>query len=143
MQWKSLAWTLLAAQEVAGQAMIRFSCSQLVIERLDPLVNPGLTASPHLHQIVGGNSFNASMDPSTYDLVEKSTCTSCTFSEDFSNYWTAVLYFRARNGTYRRVPQFANVGLRAVGGITGTYCSWDGRGGLLQVATTPVMSSIG
>jgi len=119
MQWKNLAWTLLAAKEAAGQAMIRFSCSQLVVERLDPLVNPGVTASPHLHQIVGGNAFNASMDPSTYDLVKESTCTSCTFSEDFSNYWTAVLYFRARNGTYRRVPQFANVGLRAVGGITG------------------------
>ncbi len=68
------------------------------------------------------------MDPTTHDLVKDSTCTSCTFSEDFSNYWTAVLYFRARNGTYRRVRQFPNVGLRADGGITVYYIPpYDGK----------------
>jgi hypothetical protein len=101
--------------------MLRFQCSQLVVERLDPLVNPGLIPSPHLHQIVGGDSFNASMDPATHDLVAKSGCTSCTFSEDFSNYWTAVLYFRARNGTYKRVPQKPSEGLKGIGGITVYY----------------------
>lgn len=35
-------------------ALLRFSCSQLVVERLDPLVNPGIVGSPHLHQIIGG-----------------------------------------------------------------------------------------
>ncbi|KAI2607820.1 hypothetical protein GGR54DRAFT_619697 [Hypoxylon sp. NC1633] len=127
MLWRTLVSALLA-QGVVAQQMIRFGCSQLVIERLDPLVNPGLTPSPHVHQIVGGNSFNASMDPATHDLVRDSTCTSCTFSEDFSNYWTAVLYFRARNGTVKRVPQFANVGLRADGGITVYYIPpYDGK----------------
>ncbi|KAH8892181.1 hypothetical protein GQ53DRAFT_764543 [Thozetella sp. PMI_491] len=101
--------------------MLRFECSQLVVERLDPLVNPGSVPSPHVHQIVGGDSFNASMDPNTHDLVAKSGCTSCTFSEDFSNYWTAVLYFRARNGTYRRVPQKPSEGLKGNGGITVYY----------------------
>lgn len=120
MNWKSLALAL-SIQAVAAQQMIRFGCSQLVVERLDPLVNPGSLKSPHVHQIVGGNSFNASMDPASHDLVADSTCTSCTFSEDFSNYWTAVMYFRARNGTYKRVPQFPNVGIRAVGGVTVYY----------------------
>jgi len=101
--------------------MMRFQCSQLVIDRLDPLVNPGSVPSPHLHQIVGGNSFNASMDPATHDLPTASTCTTCTFTEDFSNYWTAVLYFRARNGTFKRVPQLPNQGLRGNGGITVYY----------------------
>ncbi|KAF1836477.1 hypothetical protein BDW02DRAFT_567068 [Decorospora gaudefroyi] len=101
--------------------MLRFQCSQLVVDRLDPLVNPGSIPSPHLHQIVGGNSFTASMDPSTHDLVTESTCTSCTFSEDFSNYWTAVLYFRARNGTYKRVPQFVSEFLTGNAGITVYY----------------------
>lgn len=101
--------------------MLRFQCSQLVVERLDPLVNPGVAPSPHLHQIVGGNSFNASMDPKTHDLVADSTCTSCTFSEDFSNYWTAVMYFRARNGTYKRVPQKPSEGLKGIGGVTVYY----------------------
>ena len=119
MRGQALVSTLLAGGSLA-QSMIRFGCSQLVIERLDPLVSPGALPSPHVHQIVGGNSFNATMDPANHDLVRDSSCTSCTFSEDFSNYWTAVLYFRARNGTFKRVPQFQNVGLRGVGGITGT-----------------------
>ncbi|KAK1761695.1 hypothetical protein QBC33DRAFT_582205 [Phialemonium atrogriseum] len=127
MQWKALAAALLA-HATAVQAMMRFGCSQLVIERLDPLVNPGSLPSPHVHQIVGGNSFNTSMDPASHDLVNDSTCTSCTFAEDFSNYWTAVLYFRARNGSFRRVPQFANDGIRAVGGITVYYIQpYDGK----------------
>ncbi|KAH7086889.1 hypothetical protein FB567DRAFT_602451 [Paraphoma chrysanthemicola] len=101
--------------------MLRFECSQLVVDRLDPLVNPGSAPSPHLHQIVGGNSFKPHMDHATHDLPALSTCTSCTFSEDFSNYWTAVLFFRARNGTFKRVPQFVSEGLRGNGGITVYY----------------------
>jgi hypothetical protein len=72
------------AQNVSrGAAMMRFACSQLTVERLDPLVNPGVVGSPHTHQIVGGNSFQPEMKPLEYDMVEKSTCTTCTFSEDF------------------------------------------------------------
>lgn len=58
MQWKALALALLVGHG-SGQGMLemmRFSCSKLVIDRLDPLVNPGLIPSPHLHQIVGGVS---------------------------------------------------------------------------------------
>ncbi|KAF2689108.1 hypothetical protein K458DRAFT_439541 [Lentithecium fluviatile CBS 122367] len=125
MQWKALALALFA-EYVSGQTvppigqypMLRFECSQLVVDRIDPLVNPGSIPSPHLHQIVGGNSFNATL---SHDLPSASTCTSCTFSEDFSNYWTAVLYFRARNGTFKRVPQFVSEGLTGNGGITVYY----------------------
>ncbi|KAI1156411.1 hypothetical protein F4825DRAFT_459146 [Nemania diffusa] len=105
-------------------ALLRFSCSQLVVERLDPLVNPGVTGSPHLHQIIGGNAFKPSMDPATVDIPSQATCTTCTFAEDFSNYWgiTAVLYFQARNGTFKRVPQKGNVGFEASkGGMTVYY----------------------
>ncbi|KAI1810438.1 hypothetical protein GGS20DRAFT_186397 [Poronia punctata] len=127
MQLKAFAFFLLAHCATAQQ-MIRFGCSQLVIERLDPLVNPGVEMSPHVHQVVGGNSFRASMDPASHDLVAESTCTSCTFADDFSNYWTAVMYFHARNGTYKRVPQFPNVGLRGDGGVTVYYIPpYDGK----------------
>jgi hypothetical protein len=51
MQWKSVLALVLVAPTVA---LIRFQCSQLVVERLDPLVHPGVSPSPHLHQIVGG-----------------------------------------------------------------------------------------
>ena len=42
---------------------MRFSCSQLAVDRLDPLVSTGSVPSLHLHQIVGDDSFNATMDP--------------------------------------------------------------------------------
>ncbi|KAH8761213.1 hypothetical protein F5883DRAFT_425065 [Diaporthe sp. PMI_573] len=109
----------LVALFTLSSALIRFQCSQLVVQRLDPLVNPGQVPSAHVHQIVGGNAFNASMAPSR-DLPGESTCTTCSFSEDFSNYWTAVLYFRARNGTFKRVPQMSQIS-GAQGGITVYY----------------------
>ncbi|CAG8950039.1 hypothetical protein HYFRA_00008271 [Hymenoscyphus fraxineus] len=86
-----------------GTTMLRFGCPQLVIDRIDPLVNPGQAPSPHVHQIVGGNGFNVSM--TTGDVSKTASCTTCSFADDFSNYWTANVYFKARNGTYKRVPQ--------------------------------------
>ncbi len=86
-----------------GTTMLRFGCAQISIDRLDPLVNPGEVPSSHIHQIVGGNAFNASM--TTGDVLSTATFTSCEFAEDFSNYWTANLYFKARNGSYKRVTQ--------------------------------------
>ncbi|KAK3321671.1 hypothetical protein B0H66DRAFT_618703 [Apodospora peruviana] len=102
-----------SAQNINVGRLLRFSCSQLVIERTDPLVNPGMAPSPHTHQIVGGNSFNITMDPKSMDPSTTSTCTSCTYAEDFSNYWTASLYFRSpENGTFKLVGQRTNfVGL--------------------------------
>ncbi|KAK4168376.1 hypothetical protein QBC43DRAFT_360262 [Cladorrhinum sp. PSN259] len=117
---------LIAASGLVAptSALLRFGCAQLTVQRLDPLVNPGQNPSPHLHQIIGGNSFNVSMDPQDHDLATLSTCTSCQFSEDFSNYWTAVLYFRARNGTFKRVPQMAQAGIEGTkGGMMVYYMS--------------------
>jgi hypothetical protein len=78
----------LVAQHVTAQGMLRFACSQLVVERTDPLVHPGKRYTNHLHQIVGGNSFNITMDPIQHDPAVLSTCTSCSFVEDMSNYCT-------------------------------------------------------
>lgn len=87
-------------------------------------MNPGELQSPHLHQIVGGNAFNVSM---AKDIPTTATCTTCTFAEDFSNYWTAVLYFRARNGTFKRVAMQPNVGFEsAKGGMTIYYTPYVG-----------------
>jgi hypothetical protein len=118
MHLKASIAALAAAQLTAAQELMRFGCSQLTIDRIDPLVNPGSLPSPHVHQVIGGNSFNVSMAPDSLDPPKASTCTSCTYSEDFSNYWTANVYFKARNGTYKLVPQFANLGLNVKGGMT-------------------------
>ncbi|PSN67715.1 hypothetical protein BS50DRAFT_599816 [Corynespora cassiicola Philippines] len=118
MKWNSI---LALAAVTPSYAVVRFHCSQLVTERLDPLVNPGMVPSVHVHQIVGGNSFNATMHPEK-DIPGESSCTSCQFSDDFSNYWTAILYFRAQNGTYKRVKQLGNNQFRtANGGLTVYY----------------------
>lgn len=121
------ALPLTTAQSNRGADFLRFGCSQLVIERTDPLVNPGLAPSPHMHQIVGGASFNVTMDPNTIDPPTTSRCTSCRMVENFSNYWTASIYFRSpENGTFRRVPQMTNGQLNGTlmpqeGGITVYY----------------------
>ncbi|KAL5449996.1 hypothetical protein PMIN05_001128 [Paraphaeosphaeria minitans] len=112
---------LLALLASPTHALLRFSCSQLVVERLDPLVNPGLPQSPHVHQIIGGNAFNTSMDLAVAP-PDAATCTTCTFAEDFSNYWTATLYYRAKNGTFKRVAQSGNVNFESSnGGMTVYY----------------------
>ncbi|KAI1800086.1 hypothetical protein F4811DRAFT_567469 [Daldinia bambusicola] len=97
MKWLPLTTLALFAP---SHALIRIPCARLVVDRLDPLVNPGLIPSPHLHQIVGGNSFNATMDPAKH-MPGESTC----------NYWTA------------RVPQMANSGFHGINpGMTLTEC---------------------
>lgn len=111
----------LLIQLAASQELMRFGCSQLTIDQIDPLVEPGNVPSAHMHQIVGGNSFNASMTPAQLDPPTAATCTSCTYAEDFSNYWTASVYFKARNGTFKRVPQIVNLGLGVKAGMTIYY----------------------
>ncbi|KLU85568.1 hypothetical protein MAPG_04591 [Magnaporthiopsis poae ATCC 64411] len=135
MAWSTRLLVLLAAlgaqdvwaQSSRGSDFLRFACSQLVVERTDPLVNPGQLPSTHMHQIVGGSSFNITMDPMTIDPPKTSRCTSCRMVEDFSNYWTASIYFRSpENGTFKRIPQMANGQLNGTlmkqeGGITAYY----------------------
>jgi len=109
MLWSALAFAALAEAQglLGGLNHLRFGCSQITIERLDPLVNPGVVGTPHMHQVVGGNAFNASM-PDGQDISKLATCTTCGPADDLSNYWTANLYFKARNGTFKRVPQVPN-----------------------------------
>ncbi|KAF1998133.1 hypothetical protein P154DRAFT_439693 [Amniculicola lignicola CBS 123094] len=107
MHWPVLALAATAsAQSLQGLNHLRFGCSQITIERLDPLVNPGQAPTPHNHQIVGGNAFNATIDHT--DVSKLASCTTCGPADDLSNYWTANVYFKARNGSFKRVPQIPN-----------------------------------
>ncbi|KAH6717339.1 hypothetical protein BKA61DRAFT_733469 [Leptodontidium sp. MPI-SDFR-AT-0119] len=128
MIWLTIALVVFLTQKTVAQTgnargsdFLRFGCSQLVVERTDPLVTPGQIPSPHMHQIVGGNAFNASMDPADLDPAKTAKCTSCKLTEDFSNYWTASIYFQSpENGTFKRVPQMAN------GMLNGSLLEQDG-----------------
>lgn len=85
MFWTTLLGLIAAAEAVpqfgggGGTTMLRFGCPNVVIDRLDPLVNPGAVPSSHVHQIVGGNGFNASM--TTGDVSASASCTTCQFSK--------------------------------------------------------------
>jgi len=59
------------------------------------------------------------------DIADAASCTTCSFAEDFSNYWTANMYFRnPKNGTYKRVKQIPNRFINgANAGITVYYIS--------------------
>jgi hypothetical protein len=57
IKMKVFALTSLALL-LPANALLRFPCAQLVIDRLDPLVTPGQAPSPHLHQILGGVSMH-------------------------------------------------------------------------------------
>ncbi|RYC63819.1 hypothetical protein CHU98_g2363 [Xylaria longipes] len=52
MQLNVVAAFALLAQGVSAVAVLRFGCSQIVVERLDPLVNPDVSPSPHIHQVL-------------------------------------------------------------------------------------------
>ena len=93
----------LASLLVAPAAAFwRLPCkSPIVVERADPIVNPGKQAG-HTHQILGGNAFSLDM---TYADTQQSTCTSCTVHGDFSNYWTPNLYYQHEDGSFEAVKQ--------------------------------------
>jgi hypothetical protein len=75
--------------------------SPLVVQRADPIVNPG-KVSGHVHTIMGGNGFGFDM---TYVDTQKSMCSSCIVTKDFSNYWVPTLYYKAQNGSFIAVGQ--------------------------------------
>ena len=52
-----------------ASALLRFPCSQLSVQRLDPLVEPGANPSAHLHQIIGGVSVTNLLNLWPYDVV--------------------------------------------------------------------------
>jgi hypothetical protein len=113
---------------VSVEAGLRFPCSTLTFQRLDPAGDPGSLPSTHVHHIVGGNAFNATM---TGDVGARATCTTCQMSDDFSNYWTATLYFKhPTNGSYHRVSPAPVQPLLggsdgASGGLTVYYSQFD------------------
>ncbi|KFZ08439.1 hypothetical protein V502_09355 [Pseudogymnoascus sp. VKM F-4520 (FW-2644)] len=85
-----------------ADAFWRLPCrAPLVYERTDPIVNPG-TISAHSHTIMGGNGFSNDMN---YADTQASTCSSCTVTKDFSNYWVPNLYYKGQNGSFTSVEQ--------------------------------------
>ncbi|KAL8673984.1 MAG: hypothetical protein Q9168_001627 [Polycauliona sp. 1 TL-2023] len=98
------AFALLAASVTSVCAQrdyyFNFGVSTLVRERLDPLLNPG-AVSGHVHSILGGNAFAATMD---FDTTQTSTCTTTEVVLDKTNYWVPSVYFH-KDGKFTLVPE--------------------------------------
>lgn len=69
---------------------------RLTLERLDPIVTPGLV-SGHVHHVFGGNSFSPSMSQAQ---AISSSCTTGDIEADKSIYWTPAVYWQAKNGSF-------------------------------------------
>lgn len=77
-------------------------CSRpVVVERADPIVNPG-ALSGHVHTVMGGSGFEFSM---TYEQARSSSCSTCKVTADLSNYWIPTLYYHGQDGKFTSVPQ--------------------------------------
>ena len=102
-----LAFSVALAGQAAAQQGAYFVLEgggmPLVLERIDPAISPGQVPSQHVHSIVGGNGFAASMD---FAQTQKSTCSTVSPIADKSNYWMPNLYFHdPTNGSFIRVPE--------------------------------------
>lgn len=87
------ALSALAAFVAPVSAFFRLPCrAPVVVQRADPIVNPGALAS-HVHTIMGGNGFGFEMN---YKSTQQSTCSSCIVAQDMSNYWVPTLYYKVR-----------------------------------------------
>lgn len=96
---------------------------QLIVERADPIINPG-TVSAHVHTVSGGSNFKDSV---TYEELRNSTCTSAKAVEDKSAYWTPQLYWWNKNNTFTPVPQIGG-GLMCVNSLAPALaCHADAR----------------
>jgi hypothetical protein len=138
-----MRWITILINTRLAQAAIRFGCSTVSVQRLDPLVEPGNVPSSHVHQVrrikdclhhsdrtnhprdCGRQCFQRNDDRryrragNMYNLCLHRGVSS-TYKQDgyvlitcfsFSNYWTAALYFKHTNGSYKRVPQYPNAQL--------------------------------
>ncbi|KAF2649300.1 hypothetical protein K491DRAFT_208702 [Lophiostoma macrostomum CBS 122681] len=120
---KTLFLSLIVSLVSPASGFFVLQCySRLVDERVDPILSPGV-ASGHVHVISGGNGFNATMD---YKKARTSTCSTCNFKQDLSNYWTPKLYFEAQNGSFLSVPIIVDTNGGNLGGMTVYYLT---RGG--------------
>ncbi|KAL4865901.1 hypothetical protein BDV12DRAFT_210787 [Aspergillus spectabilis] len=92
---------VLSCLELAS-AFFKVPCSNpLVVERADPVVQPGIAAG-HVHTIMGGSGFGFTMD---YNQTQEAQCSSCAPIADKSNYWIPSLYYQAENGSFTPVKQ--------------------------------------
>ena len=95
----SLATLLLAygsTDVYAIRGFFRVANAVLVQEAADPIRAPR-TRSGHAHTVTGSNGFGITVD---YATLQASTCTTSPVAQDRSAYWTPMVYFHHKNGSF-------------------------------------------
>ncbi|KAI9818427.1 MAG: hypothetical protein M1827_000486 [Pycnora praestabilis] len=83
----------------AADGYWRMNCGVVQVGRIDPVVSPGAISS-HTHKLVGASNIGFN---STYETMQEASCTSCEISKDKSGYWTPLLYYEHKDGTFEEV----------------------------------------
>ncbi|TYJ52688.1 hypothetical protein B9479_006694 [Cryptococcus floricola] len=98
---RSLA--LLAALATQAQAYDDLLFTEdffpLINARLDPIIFPG-QVSAHVHHIIGSSAFIAS---ESFEDTQTANCTTANLIDDLSNYWSPMLYYKWKNGSYSAI----------------------------------------
>ncbi|KAH9883907.1 hypothetical protein F4778DRAFT_586649 [Xylariomycetidae sp. FL2044] len=97
----SLAAVASAAKDATTFAVLRFDGDGFLTEGpIDPIVNPGTTAT-HYHSIMGGSNFGMTVEG---DQLLNSKCTTAKIKNDKSNYWVPQLFYQSPDdGTFEKV----------------------------------------
>jgi hypothetical protein len=90
----------------------------LISTRLDPIYGPNAIGS-HLHNIAGGNRFNATTQNDTEFLLS-SSCTTSPITVDKSLYWAPGMYFMNQTNstnstTFTRLPSTFKIWYKVIG----------------------------
>ncbi|ODN96408.1 hypothetical protein L198_04122 [Cryptococcus wingfieldii CBS 7118] len=98
---RSLA--LLAALATQAQAYDDLLFTEdffpLINARLDPIIFPG-QVSAHVHHVIGSSAFIAS---EFFEDSQTANCTTANLIDDLSNYWSPMLYYKWKNGSYSAI----------------------------------------
>lgn len=95
---------LAAAKDSMTFAVLHFKGNGFLTEGpMDPVVNPGATAT-HYHSIMGGSNFGTTIQG---DELLNSDCTTTSIKNDKSNYWVPTLFFQdPKDSTFEKVDLY-------------------------------------
>jgi len=80
---KFISALLVLCCAYSTNAYFILNCELVALERLDPIVQPGVV-STHVHATMGGSGFASVY---SYEAARAAKCTTCVISIDRSNYW--------------------------------------------------------
>lgn len=94
-----LYWSGFVISQDVGDTFT-VNCSPLTIQRRDPIVSPNQDLSDHVHAVIGGTAFDASLTP---ERALQSVATTCDKELDHSDYWVPQLYHITPDNKYELV----------------------------------------